>query len=64
MTGIDPLRLVFLVAVLVLVVSLNRDLFQGLGIPGTIRMALIWGSIFAALVLLALVVGVPERFGP
>lgn len=62
MSGIDPLRLVFLVAVLILVVSLNRGMFERLGLPGTLRLVLIWASIFVGMVLLASIVGVPERF--
>jgi uncharacterized membrane protein YtjA (UPF0391 family) len=62
MSGIDPLRIVFLLAVLILVISLNRGMFERLGWPGTVRMALIWGSIFVGLALLASIIGVPERF--
>ncbi len=62
MIGIDPVRLVSLVAVLILVIALNRGMFERLGVSGTLRLVLIWGSIFAGLVLLATVAGVPERF--
>jgi hypothetical protein len=62
MSGVDPLRIVFLLAVLILLVALNRGMFERLGVSGTLRLVLIWASIFVGLVLLASIIGVPERF--
>ncbi len=63
MTVVDPLSLVFLLAVFLLVVALNRDLFRRLGAGGTLRMVLIWASVLAGLAMVVTLAGGPGRFG-
>jgi hypothetical protein len=51
------LPLVSLLLLLLLVVTLNRGVLERLGMPGVVRLGLIWATVFAGLALVGRLLG-------